>query len=235
MMGVLVVQHDRPAVSQVELHHVPSSVAENLEPNGFFQAIGMQIIHQFFDKTGADIREIIHPALSILVSHKVVSGGKFKDMTVHRCKINLLYGNWFRPTTGRFCQSVAQHHAAGSDFGMAMNEMDTKPTVHIVLDEDSGKALEMFGRHFRLSSSLSTREFWQIQQQPWFLQILCLLDGADRVSADEGQKLLGKSMISRFEEVLARWLLQSDENRKLHNIKYFKIFTRTCDKMNSEG
>ena len=143
MTGILSVQHDRPAVAEVELDHIISSLTTNLESDGFFQAVRKHKCCKFLEEVGADARKVIDSTLDVFVCDKAILANEHKDMTMHLPKIDFFQRCWFGPATGGICEVLAQHHISSTHFGVAVNEVDSESVVDIVLDKNVRETLKV--------------------------------------------------------------------------------------------
>lgn len=84
MADILSVQHDRPAVSEIKLDHVPGALAANLEPNNLCQAIRPHICRQFLQKVGTDAGEVVGGStLDVFVSDEAIPVDELEDTAMH--------------------------------------------------------------------------------------------------------------------------------------------------------
>lgn len=88
MMGILSVQHNRPAIAEVKFDHFLCSLTTNLEPDSVPQAVRTHIRCKVLEKAGADAGKAIDSALDIFVRDKAILLDKHKDVTTHFGKVN---------------------------------------------------------------------------------------------------------------------------------------------------
>lgn len=133
-MGILSVQHDRPAIAEVKFDHILYSLTANLEPDGIHQGIRTHIRCEVLEKAGADAGKAVDSALDIFVRDKAILVDKHEDMTTHFCKVNFFQSSRSGPASGGVCEVMAKHHTSCGHFGVTMDEMDSEFIVHIVFD-----------------------------------------------------------------------------------------------------
>jgi len=146
---ILLLQHDRSAVSEIEFGHVLNRLTKNLESHSVVQMMRLQIFDQVLEEIGTDIRKITCFSLDVFVSYEATSVDELEDMSVYVCKIDLLHLGRFRPATRRFCERMTQHYVASCNLGVPMDEVDSEPLVHAVLDKNLRKILQVRGRYLR--------------------------------------------------------------------------------------
>ena len=107
MVGILSVQHDRPAPAKVKFNCAPRSPTANLKSDSFFQVVRTQKRRQFLEEVGADAGKISGPALDIFVCDKAIFADEHEDMTMYLFKVDFLERSRFGLATRGIYEMLA--------------------------------------------------------------------------------------------------------------------------------
>lgn len=141
-MGILSVQHDRPAIAKVEFDHILGSLTENLESSVFFQAVRMHKCCKFLEEAGIDAWKVIDPTLDVFVCDKAILANEHNDMTMYLLKVDFFQKCWFSPAIGGICKGLIQYYTSSAYFGVATSEVDSESIVEVLLDNNVRETFE---------------------------------------------------------------------------------------------
>ena len=120
------VDHDRSAVSQVELDHVSSTVAENLGADGLLQMVRTQEVDQLLEEARIDFGKVADFALGVLVRHESVLISDLEDMAMDGRKINCRINSyWLSPAAIGLFEVTAEQDASSGNLSITVNKMNT--------------------------------------------------------------------------------------------------------------